>query len=371
MRLDLVAFGTVFLEIVFGHVPALPEPGEEIFADEFAVSCGGGAITVATAATALGMRSGLSALLGDDLGSRVVEEHCHRAGVDLSPSVYLGGRVAGITVVLNFAGDRAFVSYVPPRPAGGPPEAVRWLRVLRDHRPAWCYLHAGQDVVTLLEQARAMGTRIALDVALGDIAENREAVVSCARLADVFLPNEDELLRLTGAGSLAAALDVAASWSRCTVVKRGPAGAVVADGLRRTEVSDGIRQVRARDLTGAGDAFAGGLIGALFHGAPITEAVAAGNAAGSETVSKLGAVGEVEVEGLSGAAPALAAALLGPAAQDLGPAAQDPGPAAHNLAKAAQNPGPAANNLAPAAQDLAPAAQDRSPATRDRNEAPR
>lgn len=334
MRLDLVAFGTVFLEIVFGHVPALPEPGEEIFADEFAVSCGGGAITVATAATALGLRSGLSALLGDDLGSRVVEEHCHRAGVDLSPSRYLPGRVAGITVVLNFAGDRAFVSYVPPRPAGDAPEAERWLRVLREYRPAWCYLHASRHVVTLLEQARAMDIRIALDVALGDIAQDREAVVSCARLADVFLPNSDELLRLTGAGSLAAALDVAASWGRCVVVKRGAAGAVVADGPRRTEVSEGIRQVRVRDLTGAGDAFAGGLIGALFAGAPITEAVAAGNAAGSDTVSKLGAVGEVEVEGLSEAAPELAAALLAPAAQDFRRAAREHRPAAGDRGEA-------------------------------------
>jgi hypothetical protein len=36
----------------------------------------------------------------------------------------------------------------------------------------------------------------------------------------------------------------------------------------------------------------------------------AGNAAGSDTVSRLGAVGEVNVEGLSSAAPALMAAAV-------------------------------------------------------------
>jgi sugar/nucleoside kinase (ribokinase family) len=61
--------------------------------------------------------------------------------------------------------------------------------------------------------------------------------------------------------------------------------------------------VEVRDRTGAGDAFAGALIGALCQGASITDAVAAGNAAGSETVGKLGGVGEVEVEGLSGEVP--------------------------------------------------------------------
>lgn len=309
--LDLIAFGTVFLELVFGHVPSLPEPGEEIYADEFAVSCGGGAITVATAASARGVRSGMAAVLGDDLGTRVAEEHCHRAGVDLSPSRYVTGPAAGITVVVNFGGDRAFISYVPPPPGGQPPEAERWLEVLRSHRPAWCYLHASRGAVPLLREARSLGIRVALDVALGDIAEDPGAVVSCARLADVFLPNSGELLRLTQAGSLAAALDEAASWCRCVVVKRGAAGATVADAAGRTDVTEGLHAVEVRDLTGAGDAFAGGLIGALHQGATITEAAAAGNAAGSQTVGKLGAVGEVAVEGLIPAGPSLAAALLG------------------------------------------------------------
>jgi len=87
------------------------------------------------------------------------------------------------------------------------------------------------------------------------------------------------------------------------VVKRGEHGAVVArqDGL--TEVTEGLLPVEVRDRTGAGDAFAGALIGALCHGASLTEAAAAGNAAGSDTVSKLGGVGEIEVAGLSGEVP--------------------------------------------------------------------
>ena len=313
--MDLIAFGTVFLEIVFGQVQALPGPGEEIYADEFAISCGGGAVTVASAARGFGVRAGLSSVLGDDLGSRVVEEHCRRLGVDLSPSRYVAGRVAGITVVLNFEGDRAFVSYVPPRPAERP-EAEQWLDVLRDYRPAWCYLHAGSGVSGLLREARSLGVKIALDLALNDIADHRDAVLECAPLADVFLPNTEELMRLTGAGTLAAAIGAAAELSPCVVVKRGPDGAVVADRTGRTYVTEGLRPVVVRDRTGAGDAFAGALIGALCTGASITEAAAKGNEAGSRTVSMLGAVGEVEVEGLSAAAPLLAASLLRTAAGD-------------------------------------------------------
>jgi sugar/nucleoside kinase (ribokinase family) len=329
--MDLIAFGRVFLEIVFGQVPSMPGPGEEIFADEFAISCGG-AVTVASAARRSGIEAGLSALLGDDLGSRVVAEHCRRAGVDLSPSRHVTGRVAGITVVLNFAGDRAFVSYLPPHAPASGPDTGHWLEILRDQRPAWCYLQPWPGAAALIGQARALGIHVALDVGLNAIDSDPRAVVSCAHMADVFLPNAVELLRLTGAGSLIEAIDTAAAWCPCLVVKRGAEGAIVADAAGRTAVTEGISPVSARDRTGAGDAFAGALIAALHRGAPIAEAAAAGNAAGSQTVTMLGAVGEVDVDGLAPAAASLAAALLagtgGPAAAPGGggPDAQDAGP---------------------------------------------
>jgi sugar/nucleoside kinase (ribokinase family) len=295
---DLIAFGTVFLEVVFGDVPALPGPGEEIFVDQFAFSCGGGAVTAATAATRLGAHAGMAVVLGDDLGSRVVEQHCRRAGVDLAPARHVSGPATGVSVAVNFDGDRAFISHIPPRPPDLRPGGGHWLEVLRAYRPRWCYLHARPGVEPFLREARSLGVKVAVDVALSDIADGRDALIDCARLADVFLPNEAEVLRMTGAGTLAAAVDAAAAWCPCVVVTRGADGAVVAQRDSTTYVREGILPVLARDRTGAGDAFAGALIGALCQGASITEAAAAGNTAGSQTVSVLGAVGVVPMDGL-------------------------------------------------------------------------
>jgi sugar/nucleoside kinase (ribokinase family) len=126
-------------------------------------------------------------------------------------------------------------------------------------------------------------------------------------LADLFLPNEDELLRLTGAGTFEAAAAAAATWGPVVVVKRGERGAVVLGRRSVTEVSEGLQPMRVRDRTGAGDAFAGALLSAICRGALIAEAVAAGNAAGSAAVARLGAVGELDADGLASlglAAPA-------------------------------------------------------------------
>jgi sugar/nucleoside kinase (ribokinase family) len=292
--LDMISFGTVFLELVFGHLPGPPRAGEEFFTDDFAVSCGG-AVTSASAAARAGIHAGLCTVLGNDLGSRIVRTHCDRVGVDLTPSLEVSRRSAGITVVLNFDGDRAFVTHLPPRPPEEQPVLDRWRDVLLRDRPRWCYLHARPGVPDFLRTARAAGSKVMLDISLGDAWE-RDLVIECVRLADVFVPNEAELLRVTGAPTFESAVSTAATWGTPVVVKRGAAGAVVIHGETVTEVRDGVRAATARDLTGAGDSFAGALIAELLREVPLPAAVVAANRAGSEAVGWLGAVGEVELE---------------------------------------------------------------------------
>ena len=290
--MDMISFGTVFLELVFGQLRRLPRPGQEVFTDEFAISCGG-AVTSATAAAAAGVRAGLCTVLGDDVGSRLVIEHCAAAGVDLGPSLRVDRAAAGISVVLNFDGDRGFVTHVPPAAAGEPDQAGRWQEVIRRERPAWCYLHAGDGIVPVLRTARDLGCKVLLDTSLGD-QQDVTTTIECARLADVFVPNADELMLLTGTPDVHAAVAASAAWETDLVVTRGAAGALVAPaGGPVTEVTEGVREVVVRDLTGAGDAFAGALIAGLIGGASLTQAAAAGNAAGSGAVTRLGAVGEV------------------------------------------------------------------------------
>jgi sugar/nucleoside kinase (ribokinase family) len=337
--LDMISFGSIFLELVFGHVPEMPGPGEEVFTEEFAFSCGG-AVNSASAAASAGARAGLCTVLGDDLGSRVVIEHCARVGVDLSPSVRVQRRAAGVTVVLNFDGDRAFVTNLPARrgepETGRPgqletgrrvrPEVDRWREVLRRYRPRWCYVHGGHGVPEFLREARELGSKIALDVSLGDERYRRDVIIDCVRLADVFLPNEDEILRLTGTDALGPALAEAAAWGTPLVVTRGAAGAVIASPDGITEVAEGVQPVTVRDLTGAGDAFAGALIAALVRGAPLTEAVVAANTAGSQAAARLGAVGEVDVSGIAAVGQVLGAGFIDEAAEFTGQAAAGTNP---------------------------------------------
>jgi sugar/nucleoside kinase (ribokinase family) len=223
-----------------------------------------------------------------------VTEHCAVAGVDTAPSARVHGATAGITVVLNFDGDRGFVTHLPTASARRDrAEVERWRKVLRRERPAWCYLHAGRQVPDFLRDARELGCKIMLDTSYGDVRE-LETVIECVRLADVFVPNADELLQLTGADDIDRAVAAASGWGTQVVVTRGAAGAIVAgpDGSV-TEVAEGVGDVAVRDLTGAGDSFAGAMIAALMRGATVAEAAVHANAAGSAAVGRLGGVGAV------------------------------------------------------------------------------
>ena len=150
----------------------------------------------------------MSALLGDDLGSRVTEEHCRRAGVDITPSRYVSGPATGISVAVNFDGDRAFISHLPPHTAADRRDTGHWLEVLRAHRPRWCYVHAGPRCRAVHPAGTVAGRPASPSPwRTTTSTDDAEAVISCVREADVFLTNEAELILLTAAASLAQADD--------------------------------------------------------------------------------------------------------------------------------------------------------------------
>lgn len=292
--MDLITFGAVFLEIVFGNVPALPGPGEEIYAEQFAVSCGGAAVSAAVAAVQAGATAGLATVLGDDLGSALATAYCERAGVDTSPSRRVQGSVSGVTAVMNFDGDRAFLSHLPAagQLAAGPDW---WPDVVAAIRPGWIYLYARAGALPVIDAARSVGCRVAVDSELGTIRTSPQTVLECAAAADLFLPNRAELEELTGTTDPVAGARALAAPGTTVVIKEGAQGAVVVCQDHAQRIVDGVRDLGVLDRTGAGDAFAGALIGSLARGAGLVAAVTAGNAAGSAAVARLGAAGPLDL----------------------------------------------------------------------------
>jgi len=129
----------------------------------------------------------------------------------------------------------------------------------------------------LVERGVAAGMRIALDLGGARLAaRERPLFVRLLRTACAWaFMNEDEFVAVAEAG-IEEALDAfSAEVPGTMVVKRAEAGAVCVSG--GCVVESTVREIRALDTTGAGDAFAAGFLAAALAGAPLARCLRLGN----------------------------------------------------------------------------------------------
>jgi sugar/nucleoside kinase (ribokinase family) len=160
------------------------------------------------------------------------------------------------------------------------------------HLSGYPLLHAGPRPAGLAALAAAAGRGLTTSVDAASAAPLRSvgarAFLAWVRGTDLLLANEDEAEVLAGPGPAGEQAQRLTAHVANAVVKRGAAGAVWAP--RNGPVwSVAAVPVPEKDLTGAGDAFAAGLLAAWSSGAEPEAALAAGAALGAEAVTRIGA----------------------------------------------------------------------------------
>ena len=116
-------------------------------------------------------------------------------------------------------------------------------------------------------------------------------------LIDILFANEEELLALTEASDLEAAIAATAPKVALLIVTKGPQGALAIEGGERVEV--GAEPVeRVIDTTGAGDLFAAGFLAARAGGRDLETCLRMGAVAAAEIISHYGARPEADLKAL-------------------------------------------------------------------------
>jgi sugar/nucleoside kinase (ribokinase family) len=140
-----------------------------------------------------------------------------------------------------------------------------------------------------LEEARRLGCPVSVDPASSaPLAEaGATAFLAWIGRVDLLLPNAAEAAVLTGLWDPAEAARALAAHADEVVVTLGAEGALWSDG--RTVEHVPAAPADAVDTTGAGDAFAAGLLAARTAGASRRQALAAGVALAADAVRRPGA----------------------------------------------------------------------------------
>ncbi|MEJ3743550.1 PfkB family carbohydrate kinase [Actinomycetes bacterium KLBMP 9797] len=140
-----------------------------------------------------------------------------------------------------------------------------------------------------LAAARARGLTVSVDAASAAPLRRvgAAAFLTWVRGVDLLLANADEAAVLAGDGAPRAQAAALAEVARVAVVKCGADGAVWASGS--SVVTAPAHPASVVDATGAGDAFAAGLLSAWLSAASPVDALSRAAALGAEAVSTVGA----------------------------------------------------------------------------------
>ncbi|WP_428966929.1 carbohydrate kinase family protein [Micromonospora fluostatini] len=242
----------------------------------------------------LGRRVTLVGAVGDDDAGRDRLRELTAAGVDCAVR-RCPGVPTGVVLVLSQARDRTMVSQRGANLCLDGDDVVDVLTTTTDaghlHLSGYPLLDAPSRAGGLraLDEARRRGLTTSVDAASAHPLRGAgpERFLTWVAGVDVLLANADEAAVLTGTADPGEAVRHLTRIARHAVVKLGRDGALWCEVGGRLHHADA-PTVPVVDSTGAGDAFAAGLLAAWVDGAPPLAAVRHGCALGSRAVTTVG-----------------------------------------------------------------------------------
>jgi sugar/nucleoside kinase (ribokinase family) len=281
---DVLMVGRPSVDVIFAGLPEWPVVGKDIETSGLGL-CAGTSFNTPAAANRLGLHVAYVATIGNDDLSRIILREFEAEGLPQEFLEIQERPLPGISIGLNFDGDRGFVTYWSDADAYYRALDDRVLDVATtiDARHA----HLAVDSVPALEAlARRRGMTVSLDTFGGDSFSSVRPLDEVLANADVLLANEAEAFALGHDTDLGRVLERLAVHCRCVVIKRGAEGAVgIQDGVVEEVPADPVAVV---DTTGAGDCFDAGFLTGWLEGMALRDSLTLGVICGSRAVADYG-----------------------------------------------------------------------------------
>ena len=286
--------GIANIDVFVCGLPAWPETGGLERADSVQIKPGGVALnTSLTVARLGGLDCSLIAAVGADAGGEWLRSEAQQFGVVTDKSVVLEGRPTGVCLVfVHSDSERSFVCGLSAN------DELSDRNIDLDGVSEGDHVHLGgildtenlrgESLARLLERVRATGGTVSADTAWDSSGAWWTGLAASLPLIDVFMANQLEAERLTGHSDPGRAAQALFEGGVMTVVvKDGAKGAYVLSSEAEGWIPG--FEVAAVDSTGAGDAFAGGLVFGLAQGWAIAQSATFANAVGALCVMHIGA----------------------------------------------------------------------------------
>lgn len=244
----------------------------------------GNALNNAVGSARLGMKAGYYSVVGDDeIGEQIIKK-MKKEGISTKYLKIQKFSNTNYSIVLNFENDRTILQYSYPREYTLPPdlEPTRWIY----------YTAVGKNHSKLERQIISFAikhhAKIAFNPGTAHLREGVRGIKEILRRTEIIFVNKEEAEILVGDST-----DIPGLLYR--LHNLGPHIAVITDGKNGAYASDSVNTyffpvfpIKVVEPTGAGDAFATGVVASLFHGHTVPEAMVWGTANAAGCVGQIG-----------------------------------------------------------------------------------
>lgn len=294
--IQAVVFGNVTLDIICYPVDDVPRHDSMSF-ERATISPGGCGSNVAIGLCALGVPTALVARVAAGESYTVIEQAWRKVGLETRFVIVDESALPAVSVGLVDSAMQPRFVHTSGANARLSVEDIDIPRLANEgagalHVAGFFVLPGLADgrLPQTLQAARRAGMTTSLDVVNSPRMENPQALWPCLPELDIFMCNAVEARRLTGLdATVEAARALRIRGAAAVIVKLGEAGCwLESDGYSGNIPGLSVAVV---DTTGAGDAFAAGLIAARLSGAELVQACEAANRAGARMAQAFGTVG--------------------------------------------------------------------------------
>ena len=289
-RHQVLIVGELNVDLILSNIEGQITIGKEIFSRDMTLTLGSSSAIFANNLTRLGTKVSFVGRIGRDSFADLVMSSLEKAGVDITNIIETADNYTGITVAMSYGDDRAMVTY---------PGAMSDLTVddITDaHLRSAQHMHVSSiflqegllpGIVPLFRRAKEMGMTTSLDPQWDPHEKWNVDLEALLPFVDIFLPNEAELMNMTGTKTITAGIDKILPFAHHIVVKQGVRGASLFYENSRIDMPAFLNE-NVVDAIGAGDSFNSGFINAFIQGKSLKTCMERGAVTGAINTTAAG-----------------------------------------------------------------------------------
>ncbi|MFC2115034.1 carbohydrate kinase family protein [Bacteroidota bacterium] len=295
-KYDALVIGELNVDLILNNIEEFPRMSTEIIAGDMQLLMGSSSAIFASNLSVLGGRVAFLGKIGNDDFGVLIIDTLDQKGVSTEFIIRSSEYKTGATIVLNYGEDRAMVTY---------PGAMEQLiieditrEVLQHCRHihiSSVFLQTGilENIPEILRLAKELDISTSLDPQWDPSEKWDLDLKELLPLIDVFLPNIQELLSLTGQKDVHNALDSVKDYAHTIAVKMGSNGSI---GYKNGQILEKkpFLNDRVVDAIGAGDSFNAGFISKFLQKKDLMECLEFGNLAGAINTTSSGGTNSFE-----------------------------------------------------------------------------